>query len=772
MFHRRPARTRRGGAGAAAVALSLMLCLALSACDGTDPTVATIDAAGITTERSQQAISFTDAWSPAAWGETVGVLTGAGSITEGPERITVSQDAGTSWTDATIDGAAVTDASLEVLVAGPKGWLALGRPATGAKERLAVFRSADGRSFTTTGGGVPVPAGATYFAAGSDSGWTVVFREEGKEVWSVATSADGVAWDVNSGPLWGLSAGHRLYLRDLASSGSELMLVGQAEEDTPTTGTEIHSVALTSQDGGLTWALDTSRPAEAVAPYNDGLRAAAWTPQGFAAIGWGWTSRSTRAPQATFFAPGGTERFAATVESALRDGSRANAGNDQLEFSDGTFLAIGNDGDLPRVTTNFRVGGPGGWKDVVFPLTEDFAHRFEEGTVAIPGGFLTFQAVNRTLSSTTEVFFIDQDGQATLRSTFSAAGPPTTAIRGLATVGSSVEGLGFAGSQAALFRRSVAKTFAAPRLRASDEPIRFVGLRAGNGGRIAFGQRQLASSSHGVAWTSTDGVSWTRGSEAVLTTGPEDRTSIHDGLVAGGRYFVAGQATLRSGEVSGAVAVRGQDEGGWTQVSPDAFAGTAETSVVVDELVEAADGSIVAVGSATTDGATSLRIWRSADGGTFTEIPAPPGPEGAKRSPGEAARVGDRLVLSAAEEEASGKKRAVLYESADHGTTWTRVVQDALEADTWIGHDLASDGDEAVLVTTVGTATTSHLQALRRQPDGSWRTIGLESESLHSERTWAADVALAGRQLVTSAETGTATERRPVVVELTLPEAK
>ncbi|WP_077487853.1 hypothetical protein [Sinomonas mesophila] len=755
--------------------ISFALCLALSACDGgAGPTVATIDAAGITTERSQQALSYANVSSPVGRGDSVAVLRWVAPASgTGHKTISHSRDAGAIWTDATIDGQAVTDDDLERLAVSPKGWLALGRPSTGPRDRLVVRTSPDAAAFTRQGDGVAVPDGAEYFVAGTAVGWTIVFQQ-GEEPWQAATSADGAAWTVAPLTPDGLSpedyaaVGIDGTFSDLVASDAELLLVGQGTIDTfgqKTTGGLVYH----SGDGGLTWRRNRYRSETSIGPGNSAPQAAAWTPQGPATLGWGWKTYGRTYPEAVFRAPLGNDMIHPTVEHGLRDGTSPYAGDDELDFSEGVYLAAGDHGASPDIWASLKVGSPGSWKNVSLPAEDPHGHRFAKGNLAVSGGFLSFHAQYSTLGSRVEVFFIDATGTASLRSTLTGHQDLAPSIAAMTAVDGGIEALGYAGRQAAVFRRTQDRTLGAPSLLPSEEPIHFTGLRSGAAGRVAFGWRQLANHAHAVAWTSKDGLDWVRGSEAVLSSRPADDSRISDALVLGDRYLVSGWAEDADGVANGSIAVT-TDGASWTQLAPEPFRGSEEQSVGVSQLEAAANGAIVAAGTVTDkDDRTQLRLWRSADGSAFVDIAPPAGAEGAERSPGELVRAGDTLVLAVTEELPEQRHRVVLYESTDHGATWTAAAQDALEADTSIGHDLASDGDEAVLVATVGTTTASHLTALRRRADGSWRTMALESEVLRSERTRAADAVLAGRQLVLSAETGTGVERRPVVVEVTLP---
>ena len=774
MDHRHSAGTRSGRCGKTAAA-AVALCLALSACDGgADPTVASIDAAGITTERSQQALSYASVSSPVGRGDSVTVLRWVAPASgTGQKTISHSRDAGATWTEATIDGEALTDDDLERLAVSPKGWLALGRPSTGPRDRLVVHTSADAAVFTRQGDGVAVPDGAEYFVAGTAAGWTLVFQQ-GEDPWQAATSPDGVAWTVRTLTPDGLSPedhaalGFEEEFTDLVASDTELLLVGQATYDLggqKNTGGLVYQ----SADGGLTWTGGKYTSETSLGPGSKAPRAAAWTPQGPATLGWGWVTYGSKYPEAVFRSPLGNDAVRPTLERGLRDGTSPDAGGDELDFSDGTYLAAGAHGASPDIWSSLRVGSPGSWKNVSLPAEDPHGHRFAKGNLAVPGGFLSFQSQYSTLGSRIEVFFIDTAGTATLRSSLTGPQDLAPSLAVMTAVGGSIEALGYAGRQAAVFRRTEGRTFDAPSLLPSEEPIRFDGLRAGGAGRLAFGWRQLANHAHGVAWTSADGVDWVRGSEAVLTADPVDDSRISDGLVLGDRYLVAGWAQDAEGVTSGSVATT-TDGRSWTQLSPELFKGSEKQSVGVSQVEAAADGSIVAVGTVTEDNRTQLRLWRSADGSAFADIDAPAGTEGAERSPGELVRVGDALVLAVEEELPEQRRRIVLYESTDHGTTWSTVPQDTVEAHASIGHDLTADGDEALLVATVGSTTRSHLTALRRQADGSWRTTPLESEALRSERVRAVDVALVGRQLVVAAETGAAAEPTPVTVEVTLPE--
>ncbi|AMM32832.1 hypothetical protein SA2016_2163 [Sinomonas atrocyanea] len=699
----------------------------------------------------------------------VGVVVSSGVGVGGPGRISLSDDGGATWKDATIDGQPATEASLERLVAGPAGWLALGRTATAQRDRLAVFTSADGRAYAQSGEGIAIPEGGTVLAAGTTSGWTVMFRKD-EAPWQVATSADGIVWDVGTASSRGLAFPGELFLNDLASSGRELMVVGQNEIPSSSGGTAISSVIARSTDAGLTW--KTERPArtEYGSGYNDGLRAATWSPQGFAAVGWAWVDPGTTAPQAAFLRPRGSSGLVATLETALRDGTQRNQGADTLEESEGAYLAAGNDGEPTAVTQSLRVGTPGSWKTVSLPGLPEHTHRFAAGNVAVPGGFLSFHDVSNSLTADTEVYYVEPSGKATLRSSIPAPSAPTTELTSIAPVGTGIEALGHAGAQAAVFRRSEGGSFGSPTLLPSDPPVRFGGLRAAEGARLLFGQRQLSTSTHGVAWTSTDGSQWNTGSEAVLSPGPQDKTVIRDGLVAQGTFFVAGEVDDRQGTVSGAIAVRGHDDMQWTRPSTGAFAGTKGTSVTVRRLAEAPDGSIIAIGTATTAGTARLKAWRSTGGSAFAEVPVPAAPEGTDRTVGGLVRVGTRLALSVTDELADRTRRVAVYESSDSGATWSAAPHDALEGNEPIATDLASDGEDAVLVATVGTRTRSHAAALRRGADGAWRALGLDSRALASGSTTVLDSALSGGHLVISAETGPAAERRGAVVDIPLPD--
>lgn len=762
---RPPAADRRRKVRPAFAAL-LALVLGATACGaGSDPTLATLDSTGIATELSSVPRTSVIASSPAVRGDTVGVIVSSGLVVEGQRRLSMSFDAGATWKDATVDGAQGTDIALEVLVAGPSGWLALGRPRTGAKDRLVALTSSDGRAFAQSGDGIEVPSGASYLAAGTTSGWTVVFRKDGAP-WQVATSVDGATWTAVAAETSGISTSDKLSLRSLASSGRELLLVGRA--DLSDAGSE--SVVLRSQDGGQAWTRDRTNPAGDAAPNSNGLRAATWTPQGFAAIGWGWTKERSKAPYATFLSPQRSDRFTATLEKGLRDGTRTDQGADELDESGGVYLVAGNDGDLPSVRQQLRIGVPGTWKDVHLPDAPKTTHRFAQGNVPVPGGFLVFQHAVREVSSETEVYFVAPDGTATLRSTFGATAPGMSTAISFAQTSSGIEALGYVQSQPAIFYRTGERTFSQPTVMPTDQPVEFTGLRASGGARLLLGQRQLANHGHGVAWTSTDGSGWEPGSEAVLTPVATDSTWISDGLVSQGRFFVAGQVTDRiKGVTSGAVAVRTSGEAFWRQISPEVFAGAEKSAVTVRQLAEGADGSIVAVGTATESGKASLRIWRSADGTAFTPVALPVDLFPADSAPSELIRVGDRLVLSLGQELPDRRHRAVVYESTDNGATWAPAHQDPVESDAPVSTDLAADHEDAVLIASAGAPSAARIVALRRAPDGAWRTLTLESKALEGGHLRVIDAALADNKLILSLEHTAAGDARSSVVEVKLP---
>jgi hypothetical protein len=771
---------RRTAVGAAATLVAVLL--TTSACTGgtastsdRDPALAAVDVSSVAGDRSQMAFANADAASPAARGSTVAVLKTSGTgFNRIGTAIAASGDAGVSWREAPIDGQAATSDSLERLAASPRGWLAVGRAETGPRDRLVVYSSPDSAAFTRTGDGVPVPDGAEYLLAGTEDGWTVVFRKEG-DPWRSATSPDGRAWTVRPVIPDGLSpeehakAGFTEDFLDIAASDHEIVLVGEAVF-TILGQKQTYGVIYHSGDGGVTYASGRYASTARLGRGPGAPRAAAWTPEGPAMVGWGRITPGKKYPEAVFRSPVGSSALRPSLEAGLRDGVSPDGGADELDYSDGSFLVAGNQGSWPRITSSLRIGRPGAWADVRIPSPGADSHDFPAGNVGVPGGFLSFQTRHAEIGSRVSVYFIDRAGTASLRSTLAGPASSTPVIASMATGGGTVEALGYQGSQPAVFRRVAPANFGSPTLLPTRTPVVFTGLRSGAGGQLVFGQRQLANNGHGVAWTSRDGSQWNTGSEAVLSPGPEDRTVIRDGLVAQGKFFVAGAVKDRQGTVSGAVAVRGHDEEQWTRPSAAAFAGAKGTEVTVQRLAEAPDGSIVAIGTATTAGTARLKAWRSAGGSAFAEVQVPQAPAGASRAVGGLVRVGGRLALSVTDELADRTRHVAVYESSDSGATWAAAPQDALAGNEPIATDLASDGEDAVLVATVGTATQRHAVALRRAADGAWRALELDSRTLASGSTAVLDSALSGGHLVISAETGPAAAPTGAVVDIALPD--
>jgi DNA-binding SARP family transcriptional activator len=253
------------------------------------------------------------------------------------------------------------------------------------------------------------------------------------------------------------------------------------------------------------------------------------------------------------------------------------------------------------------------------------------------------------------------------------------AFRGrVVVVGSDDAGSGFRPavwvSNAALMRwervNERSPSFTLVHTEATDAQIRGVAVDAAAGRAVAVGSISYAEDDDAAVWTSADGQQWTLSTTGGLA-GPADTVMTDVVALHGGALVTVGSTTSPGGEEDASAWYSLDGGSTWRRSSLTSLGGPGRQQM---NAVVAHGGEVVAVGEETIGDDTNAVVWTSADGGsTWTRVRRPRalgGPDEQRMftaawSPG----VG---IVAAGDEVLAGGSNAVVWTSPD-GASWHRV---------------------------------------------------------------------------------------------------
>ncbi|MEE2569233.1 sialidase family protein [Pseudarthrobacter sp. J64] len=695
---------------------------------------------------------------------------GAGGLSI--DRLVHSADSGRSWATARFDGQEDPRGRVAMLARSTDAWMVL----VSRNSELIPFLSADGKDFRQAGDGFAVPPGGSplEFSFVRDE-WTVLTGGKGAEGLrlQVFRSKDGTAWTETASPP-GLPYGNPgLNIVSGAAGDNTLLLAGQSEAEHPQGGTRIRAAAFASEDGGLSWT-DVSPDASGIAPYNDGLRSAAWDGQRFRLSGFGWPETNQGIePQGlqASWAPGQSWDLAmdpswAAGTTYFPSGSTASAS--------ATFqVASQFIGDNGIGSSRLLIQQPGQpWKVVPLPPEAPKNHTSIQDTAVVSDGALAAASVTDKGNTQEKIWHVDPAGTITDRTPVLPKMPSgPIRVAGIAAAEGGIKVFGNSGSQPAIWESDGGRDFSDVTTLTPDGNQNLRGFHSAHRSDIVFGTDVSQSNARSVIWSRRDGGKWEAFSGDVFSGRTSGSTPIQAALVTDTGFVVAGQSfSLEDGGGSAAVAVS-TDGKAWDRVEDPSFAGSIENSRSIEALVRTTAGTTLAGGYVETARKNAPTVWMSQDhqGWTPVTLELPAGQDDARVTSLTTGPAGVVAIVGAYQPGTGHVYTA--YVSADEGKTWTpgTALPAPAEGQTMAEPHVTATENGYVLLATHG-APGEHKALMMVSSNGKDFTAkDIDHGALNAQDLALSDIEAVNGKLLVAGLSGPIESRKSFAFEVDVP---